>query len=174
MTTKTQKSKTKKSESMQKEVQEDIVEEEPDESEDSEDDEAEDDEGIPLSDIDLDVDDEDGDIVPYIKLHKDNHAALTQALSTFALPIPSLPFQTHQSVTAAETVSIDINDNLQRELAFYKQAVDAAVEARANLLSEGVPFSRPSDYFAEMVKDDEHMEKVSLRESVNSRFAIRL
>jgi rRNA-processing protein EBP2 len=135
---------------------------------DSEDSEAEndDDEGIPLSEIDSDAGDQDVDVVPYIKLHKDNHAALTQALSTFALPIQSLPFHVHQSVTAAESVSIDINDDLQRELAFYKQALDAAVEARKNLLAEGIPFSRPADYFAEMVKDDEHMDKVrSLGES---------
>jgi len=135
--------------------------EEGDEDEDEEDEE----EGIPLSDLDSDAGEgEDIDIVPYQKLHKDNHAALTQALSTIALPISSLPFHVHQSVTSTETVTIDVNDDLKRELAFYKQALDAAKEGRTKLLAEGIPFSRPPDYFAEMIKDDEHMEKVTIYE----------
>jgi len=136
-----------------------------DDNADSEDDQpsqsdSEDDEGILLSDVGSDVDEQDVDVVPYIKLHKDNHAALTQSLSTFALPFDKLPFHAHQSVTASVSVTIDINDDLQRELAFYKQAVDAAQEGRRKLLAENIPFSRPPDYFAEMVKDDEHMDKL--------------
>jgi rRNA-processing protein EBP2 len=136
---------------------------------DSSDDEEEDDdadeeeEGVPLSDIDSDME-EDVDIVPYQrKPHKDNHAALTQALSTFALPLSSLPYNAHLSVTATEDITIDVNDDLNRELAFYKQALEAATLGRKKLTVEGVPFSRPSDYFAEMVKDDEHMDKVIFR-----------
>ena len=134
-------------------------EEEVDEDEGSEN-EDENEPGIPLSDLDSNAGEGDVDLVPYQKLYKDNHAALTQALSTFALPIPTLPFYVHQSVTSMETVTIDVNDDLSRELAFYKQALEAAQEGRKRLLAEGVPFSRPSDYFAEMIKDDEHMDKV--------------
>jgi rRNA-processing protein EBP2 len=103
---------------------------------------------------------QDVDVVSYIRLHKDNHAAMNRALLTFALPLDKLPFHAHQSITTTESVTIDINDDLQWELAFYKQALHAAVEGRQNLLAEGIPFTRPTDYFAEMVKDDEHMEKV--------------
>jgi rRNA-processing protein EBP2 len=134
-------------------------EEQADEDEDSEN-EGENDQGVPLSDLDSDAGEGDVDLVPYQKLYKDNHAALTQALSTFALPISTLPFHVHQSVTSSETVTIDVNDDLSRELAFYKQALEAAQEGREQLLAEGLPFSRPSDYFAEMIKDDEHMDKV--------------
>jgi rRNA-processing protein EBP2 len=130
-----------------------------DEDDDSEN-EDENDPGIPLSDLDSDAGEGDIDLVPYQKLYKDNHAALTQALSTFALPISTLPFHVHQSVTSSETVTIDVNDDLSRELAFYKQALEAAQEGRKQLLAEGLPFARPSDYFAEMIKDDEHMDKV--------------
>ena len=133
------------------------------ESADEENEADKDEEGIPLSDLDSDAGEgEDVDIVPYTKVFKDNHAALTQALSTFALPISSLPFHVHQSVTSTESVTIDVNDDLQRELAFYKQALEAAKGGRKQLSAEGIPFSRPPDYFAEMVKDDEHMEKVSV------------
>ena len=134
-------------------------EEQVDEEEDSENDD-ENDRGIPLSDLDSDAGEGDVDVVPYQKLYKDNHAALTQALSTFALPISTLPFHVHQSITSSETVTIDVNDDLSRELAFYKQALEATQEGRKQLLAEGIPFSRPSDYFAEMIKDDEHMDKV--------------
>jgi rRNA-processing protein EBP2 len=134
--------------------------EEEEESASESEDQNDDEQGIPLSDLDSDAGDGDVDLVSYQKIFKDNHAALTQALSTFALALPSLPFHVHQSVTSSESVTIDVNDDLSRELAFYKQALEAAKEARKNLLAEGTPFSRPSDYFAEMVKDDEHMNKV--------------
>lgn len=57
----------------------------------------------------------------------------------------------------------DPNDDLNRELAFYKVCVSAATVARSLLKKEGVPFSRPTDYFAEMVKNDEHMDKIKKR-----------
>lgn len=53
-----------------------------------------------------------------------------------------------------------MNDDLNRELAFYKQSLDAVTEARILFKREGVPFSRPTDYFAEMVKTDEQMGKI--------------
>jgi rRNA-processing protein EBP2 len=54
----------------------------------------------------------------------------------------------------------DPNDDLNRELAFYKVCQAAAIEARGLLKKEGIPFTRPGDYFAEMVKNDEHMDKI--------------
>lgn len=87
----------------------------------------------------------------------------------------SLPFSAHQSITTSEPVAIsDVNDDLTRELAFYKQCLDAANEARSTLKREGVPFSRPTDYFAEMVKSDEHMGKIKSKmvdEAANKKAA---
>jgi rRNA-processing protein EBP2 len=54
----------------------------------------------------------------------------------------------------------DANDDLNRELSFYKTAQTAAYTARKLLKKEGIPFTRPGDYFAEMVKSDEHMGKI--------------
>ena len=135
-------------------------EENEDDDDDEEVDSDEEEEGVLLSELDSDAEGSDIDIVPYQKLHKDNHAALTQALSTFSLPLASLPFHIHQSITSSSLDEIDVNDDLNRELAFYKQALDAVQQGRKQLLEEGIPFSRPADYFAEMVKDDEHMDKV--------------
>ena len=119
--------------------------------------EAED--GVALSDLDSEAE-QDADLLIHHKIHKDNHAALSQALSSIALPISTLPFHVHMSVTSLESITIDINDDLSREQAFNKQALEAALDGRRRLLAEGIPFTRPSDYFADMIKDDEHMEKV--------------
>ncbi|PWN19060.1 Ebp2-domain-containing protein, partial [Microstroma glucosiphilum] len=52
------------------------------------------------------------------------------------------------------------DDDLKRELVFYKQALSAAQLGRQKVLAAGMPFSRPDDFFAEMVKSDSHMERV--------------
>ncbi|KAI7529985.1 hypothetical protein KC331_g14919 [Hortaea werneckii] len=121
---------------------------------------GEEDEDIPLSDIESLASDEKGDVIPHQRLTINNTAALGRSLKSFALP-SSLPFAAVQSITSAEPVQIaDIDDDLNRELAFYRQSLDAVKEARAKLKKEGVPFTRPADYFAEMVKSEEQMGKV--------------
>lgn len=42
----------------------------------------------------------------------------------------------------------------------YKQALASAMSARALCAKHGVPFTRPTDYYAEMVKSDSHMERI--------------
>lgn len=42
----------------------------------------------------------------------------------------------------------------------YKQALEAVNIGRAKLAAFGMPIDRPDDYFAEMVKSDEHMKRV--------------
>ena len=122
--------------------------------------ELEDEDGIPLSDIESFASEEKSDILAHQRLTINNTAALTKALKTIAMP-HNLPFSVHQSITTSEYTAIpDVNNDLTRELAFYKQSLDAANEARTRLKMEGVPFSRPTDYFAEMVKSDEHMGKI--------------
>ena len=45
----------------------------------------------------------------------------------------------------------------------YKQSLWAANEARRLFTAADKPFGRPSDFFAEMVKTDDHMERVRQR-----------
>jgi len=131
------------------------------EDDDDGEDEDEDEEDVALSDIESDNDLETPDVIPHQKLTIDNHAALTSLRNRIAIPISKMTFGEHQSLTTSEPVEIpDIDDDLNRELAFYKQAFDAAKKGRELLKKEKVPFERPSDYFAEMMKDDEHMGKV--------------
>ena len=119
-----------------------------------------------LEELDLDDDDKE-DLIPHTRLTINNTAALTASLNRIAIPATS-SFSAHLTVTAAsapptEASIPDVSDDLARELALYAQSLSAAQVARARLRAEGVPFSRPVDYFAEMVKEDAHMDKVRAR-----------
>jgi len=124
-------------------------------------DEDEDEDDIALSDLDSVASEDKGDIIPHQRLTINNTAALTAALNRIQLPYSKLAFSEYQSVTTDEPVEIaDVEDDLNRELAFYKQCLSSVKDARKKLKKEGVSFSRPADYFAEMVKSDEHMGKI--------------
>ena len=62
------------------------------------------------------------------------------------------------AVTTEATLNgMDVNHDLNRELAFYNQAKEASESGLRQLRELGLPIERPADYFAEMVKSDEHM-----------------
>lgn len=67
------------------------------------------------------------------------------------------------SIDIDQEQEVDVNDDLARELAFYTQALEGTRQAFEKLQSMGLPFLRPADYYAEMVKTDNHMEKVKGR-----------
>ncbi|OSS43351.1 hypothetical protein B5807_11939 [Epicoccum nigrum] len=135
-----------------------------DDDEEEEDEDDDEDEDIPLSDIESLASEDKGDIIPHQRLTINNTAALTAALKRIELPYSKLAFSEYQSVTTTEPVEIaDIDDDLNRELAFYKQCLSSVKDARGRLKKEGVSFSRPADYFAEMVKSDEHMGKIKAK-----------
>lgn len=114
-----------------------------------------------MSDLEDLSDEEKEDVIPHQRLTINNTTALTAALKRIALPVHKLPFSEHQSILSTKPTEIpDVSDDLTRELAFYSQSLAAAIEGRKLLKAEGVPFTRPTDYFAEMVKADEHMAKV--------------
>ncbi|KPI38379.1 rRNA-processing protein EBP2 [Cyphellophora attinorum] len=146
------------------EDQDDEGEEEEEEEED--DDEAGEEEDIALSD--LSASDRE-DTVPHQRMTINNGPALLTSTSRIALlrnhPLKDrAPFSTHNSLIStlpSTTTSVpDPNDDLTRESAFYAIARAAASEARSLLKKENIPFSRPADYFAEMVKSEEHMGRI--------------
>ncbi|GMP70008.1 hypothetical protein CsSME_00029051 [Camellia sinensis var. sinensis] len=57
---------------------------------------------------------------------------------------------------------VDVNDDLARELAFYTQALEGTRQAFVKFQSMQLPFLRPSDCYADMVKSDTHMVTVLL------------
>lgn len=60
----------------------------------------------------------------------------------------------------APTTIANVEDDLERELAFYNQAAAATQAAIARMEAAGQAWARPPDYLAEMVKSDEHMAKI--------------
>ncbi|KAF7396245.1 hypothetical protein HZH66_007107 [Vespula vulgaris] len=52
-----------------------------------------------------------------------------------------------------------LND-FRRETMFHRQAQGAVVDAIARIKKLGIPAIRPDDYFAEMAKTDNHMQKI--------------
>ncbi|KAL1745813.1 eukaryotic rRNA processing [Schizophyllum fasciatum] len=117
------------------------------------------DDAIPLDEIEDDVDE---DAVPQRKLEIDNTVALARIRDTIQLD-PSLPWTETLVLSYPDTIDVDVDDDLNRELAFYKQALHGANAARALAATHALPFTRPADYFAEMVKSDAHMERIRQR-----------
>ncbi|PKI65774.1 hypothetical protein CRG98_013846 [Punica granatum] len=75
----------------------------------------------------------------------------------------NLPWIDKLTVDIDQAQEVDVNDDLARELAFYTQALEGTRQAFEKLQKMEVPFLRPPDYYAEMVKSDSHMEKVKGR-----------
>ncbi|CAG8528875.1 3302_t:CDS:2 [Paraglomus occultum] len=116
-------------------------------------------EELPLDDLTGSEMDE--DIIPKQKLIINNKTALKELYKEIKLDVPWIETQ---AVTLEEPTQIkDVNNDMERELAFYKQALQSTATARSLCQSLSVPFSRPSDYFAEMVKSDELMSRVRQR-----------
>ncbi|KAF9054851.1 eukaryotic rRNA processing protein EBP2-domain-containing protein [Panaeolus papilionaceus] len=118
----------------------------------------EDEEGVPWDEIQS-VDD---DAVPRQKVEIDNTVPLEQIRESFRLD-PDMPWTETLSLSYPHAIEVDVNDDLNRELAFYKQALHGANAARVLAEKHKLPFTRPSDYFAEMVKSDAHMERIRQR-----------
>jgi len=62
-----------------------------------------------------------------------------------------------------EDDDVDVHDDLKREVAFHDMALESVVLARDSCERSSIPFVRPDDYFAEMVKTDEHMSRIKDR-----------
>ncbi|KAI0772245.1 eukaryotic rRNA processing protein EBP2-domain-containing protein [Irpex lacteus] len=142
------------------EEEEEEVEAEDDEEHDEEGsvDEEEEEEVVALDE----VDDVEEDIVPKQKVEIDNKIALDRIRETIKLD-PSMPWTETLVVSYPETIDVDVDDDLNRELAIYKQALHGAQLAKTLAAKHNLPFTRPADYFAEMVKSDAHMERIRQR-----------
>jgi len=53
-----------------------------------------------------------------------------------------------------------IHNDFKREMLFHRQAQSAAIEGVKRLKSLNIPTKRPDDYFAQMLKSDDHMQKI--------------
>ncbi|KAF9923589.1 rRNA-processing protein and EBNA1-binding protein ebp2 [Linnemannia zychae] len=117
------------------------------------------------SDVEMLSGDEDGpmDIMTQQRVTINNEAALKRLREQIALPT-NIPWSETQSITSTQAINVtDPDDDLNREVAFYNQALEAAVLGRERIRKEGGVFERPDDYFAEMIKSDDHMAKIRQR-----------
>merc|ERR1712013_951991 len=53
-----------------------------------------------------------------------------------------------------------VHNDFKREMLFYRQAQAAVLEAIPRLHSMNIRTKRPEDYFAQMAKTDDHMNKI--------------
>lgn len=74
-------------------------------------------------------------------------------------PLPLLSFECEKGIELE-----DVEDEIKREAAFMKQALETVTKARRQIIASGIPFDRPSDYYAEPLKTQEHMKRVSDRQ----------
>jgi len=95
------------------------------------------------------------------KEYKNDVAGILQKMDEFKWK--ELPWKETLSLTSNKELSIsdeDINNDRNRELAFYQQALEAVNLGIQRLDQMKIKHRRPSDYFAEMVKSDVHMSKM--------------
>jgi len=81
---------------------------------------------------------------------------------------PNLPFMETLTITSTSPLPFSstkdlVHDDLKREVIFYNTALEATKLAKTQFLEQNVPFARPQDFYAEMVKTDDHMRKVKDR-----------
>lgn len=111
---------------------------------------------------DSEDDSDEGEDVPSREPRKDavyNADGLHGKLEEIARP-GNLDWMENLCINYKTEQKIDVNDDLTREMAFYTQALEGTREAYEKLQALGIPFLRPPDYYAEMVKSDSHMLKV--------------
>ena len=129
--------------------------------------EADPDSDVPLSDL---SEDEREDTIPYQRMTINNIPALKTSTNRIRNIKPGMRFSAHNSLISTLPLTIpDPNDDLTREEEFQRIALAGALLGRKKLRKENVPFTRPADYFAEMVKSDEHMG--TIREKMRSAAA---
>ena len=79
------------------------------------------------------------------------------------VPSAPLPFddggRDEEDEDDEETEPADVHDDLKREVAFYNLALEAVRTAKVECRDANIPFSRPDDFFAEMIKTDGKFER---------------
>ena len=81
-----------------------------------------------------------------------------------------IPFLEHMSISnekpcemAPGAAQLEINDDIKREVLFYNMTRENVMKGMQVMVQAKVPISRPDDFFAEMLKTDDHMVKVKGR-----------
>jgi rRNA-processing protein EBP2 len=92
-----------------------------------------------------------------------SHANLPWAETYHVFPATPLPFGQKADEDGSP---MDIHDDLKREVAFYNCALEAVHDARSRCKEANIPFSRPEDFFAEMIKTDGKLKKLTMNNAI--------
>ncbi|XP_071342504.1 probable rRNA-processing protein EBP2 [Trachinotus anak] len=76
------------------------------------------------------------------------------------LPAEDIVSKAEGKVSSPTNGDINADDDFQREMFFYRQAQATVLEALPLLNKHDIATKRPDDYFAEMAKSDQHMQKI--------------
>ncbi|CAH8429936.1 unnamed protein product [Schistosoma mattheei] len=106
--------------------------------------------------------------ITHEKKHVYNKSALMNTLNSIRKNLPwierldvtCMAAPAQKDLDLDDLQHIDPDDDFKRENFFYRVAQAAVLIAIPQLHALDVPTKRPSDYFAEMVKTDDHMTKV--------------
>ncbi|XP_012672943.2 probable rRNA-processing protein EBP2 [Clupea harengus] len=82
-----------------------------------------------------------------------------ERLNLTNLPVADIVAKAEGRLVAPDG-EINAEDDFQREMYFYRQAQATVLEALPKLRKLNIPTKRPTDYFAEMSKTDQHMQKI--------------
>ncbi|XP_054901359.1 probable rRNA-processing protein EBP2 [Poeciliopsis prolifica] len=76
------------------------------------------------------------------------------------LPAKDVVSETEMKVSAETKGELDADDDFQREMFFYRQGQATVLDALPLLKAHNIATKRPDDYFAEMAKSDQQMQKI--------------
>ncbi|XP_029284748.1 putative rRNA-processing protein EBP2 [Cottoperca gobio] len=76
------------------------------------------------------------------------------------LPAEDVIFKVEGKPPNVNNADVNADDDFQREMFFYRQAQATVLDALPLLNKHGISTKRPDDYFAEMAKSDQQMQKI--------------
>lgn len=90
--------------------------------------------------------------------HKD--LPWVERLDMTNLPAEDVFSKAEGKIPSVKNGDVNAEDDFQREMFFYRQAQATVLEALPLLSKHGIATKRPDDYFAEMAKSDQQMQKI--------------
>jgi len=102
------------------------------------------------------------EVVPESKVKQTNEVAIKAKISELALPSQFKWVEILDVISPSVEIA-NVNDDGKREAAFYQATLEATKLGIKRLDDEKIPFMRPNDFFAEMIKPDEHMARIKDR-----------
>ncbi|CAF5140884.1 unnamed protein product, partial [Rotaria sp. Silwood1] len=127
-----------------------------------------------LDDIELQKAFKEGHLKPGLNVEQkskrpliNNKEALTAKYAEIYLDLPWIErLDCTNTPLLVNEVNLPTNDDetladndFKREMLFYRQAQGTVLEAIPRLKAEKISTKRPDDYYAQMIKSDEHMKK---------------